>query len=166
PLTRKLGSNAKPSIPWSCHAPTSSLMLSSREGDGSPGSLNHSLPVRSHTYRRPLFSKVIPTASGHGPERTVSVNPGGTVAAERLPSTIRPHAAATNHAIAATRLIRGMQASTPSLRRLAQIARRCRPFRSMNDICFAFLVILAVSFNNWQASSSLSYQRDQFLVAS
>jgi hypothetical protein len=36
----------------------------------------------------------------------------------------------------------------------------------MNDICIAFLVILAVSFNNWHASSSLSYQRDQFLVAS
>jgi hypothetical protein len=36
----------------------------------------------------------------------------------------------------------------------------------MNDICFAFLVILAVSLNNGHASSSLSYQRDQFLVAS
>src|SRR6478672_721474 len=114
---------------------------------------------------RPLFSKATPTALDHGPEMMVSVNPGSTVAAERLPSTIRPNAAAANHAIAATRLIRGMQASTPSLRRLAQIARRSRPFLSMNDICVAFFVILGVCANNRQASSSSIYQGDQFLVA-
>src|SRR5688572_16887814 len=43
-------------------------------------------PTRSQTYMRPLFSKVTPTAWFHplaaGPAITVSVNPGGTVAAE------------------------------------------------------------------------------------
>jgi hypothetical protein len=42
-------------------------------------------------------------------------------AAERLPSTIRPHAAAAKHTIAMSRLIRAMQAFTPPIRGLAQI---------------------------------------------
>src|SRR5215471_21554359 len=109
-------------------------MSRSREGEGSLGSLNHSLPVRSHTYMRPVLSKVIPTASGHGPEIMVSVNPGGTVAAKRLPPEIIPHAAATNHMIAASRLIRRIQPAAHPMRWVAQITRGLRPFLSMNDI--------------------------------
>src|SRR5262249_18705541 len=109
-------------------------MSRSREGEGSPGSLNHSLPVRSHTYMRPVVSKVIPTASGHGPEIMVSVNPGGTVAAKRLPPQIIPHAATTNHVIAVSRLIRRIQPAANPMREVAQITRGLRPFLSMNDI--------------------------------
>ena len=47
----------------------------------------------------------------------------GLGAAERLPSTIRPHAAAAKHAIAMSRLIRAMQASTLPIRGPAQITR-------------------------------------------
>jgi hypothetical protein len=81
---------------------------------------------------RPVFSKVIPTASGHGPEIMLSVNPGGTVAAKRLPPEIIPHAAATNHVIAASRLIRRMQPAAHPMRQVAQITRGLRPFLSMN----------------------------------
>jgi hypothetical protein len=63
-----------------------------------------------------------------------------------------------------------MQASTPSLTRLAQIARRWRPLRSMNDICIAFFVILAVGFrrslNKLARFFKLDYQAEQFLAAS
>jgi hypothetical protein len=55
----------------------------------------------------------------------------GLGAAERLPSTIRPHAAAANHAIAVTRLIRGIKASIARLRWLAQITRRLKRFVSI-----------------------------------
>src|SRR5207247_11238753 len=99
-------------------------MSSIREGPLSLGSLNQIRPVRSHTYIRPLLSKAIPTASLHGPEMALSVNPGGTVDAERLPSRIRPHAAVTNQTIAVARLIRKMQALPTSLRWLAQITTR------------------------------------------
>jgi hypothetical protein len=43
------------------------------------------------------------------------------IATEGLPSRIRPHAAAANHAIAAPRLIRGIQASPARLRLLRDL---------------------------------------------
>jgi len=90
----------------------------------------------------------------------------GAGAAERLPSPIRPHAAAAKHAIAMSRLIRPMRASTPPIRGVAQIT-RWRPFLSMNDISFAFSSYWRSDFdpsiNNWNAFSVLIDQRDQFL---
>ena len=68
-----------------------------------------------------------------GPEITVSVNPGGTVTAKRLPPEIKPHAI-VSHAIALSRLIRGMRPPAHQMRSLAQITTRYRPFLSMNDI--------------------------------
>src|SRR5882762_2236132 len=99
-------------------------MSSSKEGELSLGSLNQTRPVRSHTYIRPLFSNATPTASLHGPEIGLSVNPGGTVAAERLLPRIRPDTTSTKHAIAVARLIRETRASSPPLRWRAQITRR------------------------------------------
>src|SRR5436190_1922544 len=98
-------------------------MSSKREG-ASLGSLNHTRPVRSHTYILPLLSKVSPTASVHGPETLLSVKPGGTVDAATLPATIGPVAVATKHVIATARLIRARQTSTGRLRWLAGMTRR------------------------------------------
>src|SRR3974377_2202956 len=96
-------------MPWSPHAPTSSLMSSMRVGELSVGSSNQSRPVRSHTYIRPLFSKVMPTASPHGPEIAVSVNPGGTVDAETLFAVARLTLAKKKQAIAMLRQSRAEQ---------------------------------------------------------
>jgi hypothetical protein len=58
-----------------------------------------------------------------------------TVTTKFVPT--KPHTPTKNHPIAATRLIRRMQASPSPPRRLMQITRRWRPFLSMDDICFA-----------------------------
>src|ERR1700733_13221875 len=76
-------------------------MSSSSEGPLSLGSLNQTRPVRSQTYMRPLFSNAIPTASVHGPDTLLSVNPAGTFAPERSPirkthKTINPNPAIIN----------------------------------------------------------------------
>src|SRR6267143_4604624 len=95
-------------------------MSSSREKEASPGSLNHTLPVRSHTYMRPLFSKAVPTASVHGPATAVSVNPGGTVAAESSdrPTTNRQPATIPNHGISAARFTHPTWSRLPTRRPL------------------------------------------------
>src|SRR6202171_5040753 len=111
PLTLKLGSRANPRNPWSNQAPTSSLMSRSREKEESLGSLNQTRPSRSQTNIRPVASKVTPTAElqppAKGPGMSVSVNPGGTSAAESsyLPIPTRQHATIHNHFIAAVNLV-------------------------------------------------------------
>src|SRR5205823_1717762 len=92
-------------------------MLSRSVGEVSAESWNQTRPVRSQTYIRPLLSKVIPTASPHGPEMVVSVKPAGTVDASTFPTKIRQLAAATTQLVRAL-LIRQSIESLTRRRRL------------------------------------------------
>src|SRR4051812_27232157 len=71
------------------------------EADASFVSWIQTLPPRSHTYMRPLVSKVMPTASlqppSTGPEMIVSVNPAGRFAARaELNLIARKHTVTSN----------------------------------------------------------------------
>src|ERR1043166_8743330 len=108
-------------------------MSSNKLNAASPGSWNHTRPARSHTYRRPLFSKLSPTASfqipSKGPGMTVSVKPAGSVAAKSSPKPAdhRQNTAMTiNHAIAVGQIVEWLRSDPDLIVMSLSVYRRSR----------------------------------------
>jgi len=71
----------------------------------------------------PLLCKTLPTALGHGPQITVSLNPAGTLAEKRFLPKRRPHASTAKPAMARSRLIPEIKAGRSCLRGSVHITR-------------------------------------------